>query len=775
MFSFLPFSSVSAAPNLNIEANVGISNNIKTYTPFSVDVTITNNGTAFSGDFVIDTPVSYSISSAKVYPLEIAEGETKKIQFYLEGLSEDYLYMEEQDQSFYFYEGGIESGRLIDYTGDKILRPTALNNDTTVLYTLTDNSNRLASLLRVEQFAINNVEIFHLNQTAGFQFPTDVRGLEIADILVIDDVGISSLTTDQQRAILSWIERGGTLLLGASNQVNTSMGLLQDYLPLVLLNEQVSIPSASLETYTNGGVFTEEIKVNIANETENSSFTFSVDDQVLAATTNIGNGQIIQTTFSLGDRPLTTMDGYPMLLTTLLQLDSTQPIDEYQDYIRNPIDYLPLEVGAINELFPSFEVSVTNLVIIVLIYILIIGPVLYFILKKMDKREHAWWIIPALSIALSIVLFVIGAKDRLLQSQIQQTAYYQVNDDESLSGYYVESILTNRGGDFTFHLDEGTTALPYRNYSANSNTLHKKAYVKEQEDGSFIQLKNLNYWSVESFIGESRIPNIGKLDIQLSTENNLLIGKITNHFPFELKDLAVWTGASEMALGNIKAGETINVSLAVQEGLLLPPSMINYGYSYPQTKEEIYPKRLEKAKFGASGIVEGNGYPVIIGWTDQALVGVELEGNATVSPVSYIAQPFSPEIELSGEVSLGSDVLIETIDGGNQEGYMDLKSEQLNEWYLEEGEYRYTVDIPNVLKETANWTEIHFTNKDERVDVAIFNPKTSEYEAVTEGSKVFSDEYIPENAQINFQIQVGEDPKNTFIVLPEIEIKGVAK
>lgn len=648
MFSFVPFSNVSAAPNLSIEANVGISNNIKTYTPFPVEVTITNNGTAFSGDFVIDTPVSYSIGSAKVYPLEIAEGETKTLQLYLEGLSEDYFYMDKQDQSFYFYEGGIENGRLIDYTGDKILRPISFNTDTTVLYTLTENSDRLASFLRVEQFATNNVEIFHLNQIADFQFPTDVRGLEIADILVIDDVGISDLTTDQQQVILNWIERGGTLLLGASNQVNTSMGLLQDYLPLVLLDEQVSISSASLETYTNGGIFTENIKVNHANQTESSNFIFSVDNQVLAATTNIGNGQIVQTTFSLGDRALTTMDGYPMLLTTLLQLDSTQPIDEYQDYIRNPIDYLPLEVGTINELFPSFEVSVTNLVIIVLIYILIIGPVLYFILKRIDKREHAWWIIPALSIALSVVLFVIGAKDRLLQSQIQQTAYYQVNADESLSGYYIQSILTNRGGDFTFQLVEGTTALPYRNYNANSNTLHKKAFVKENEDGSFIQLKNLNYWSVESFIGESQISNIGKLDIQLSTENNMLIGKITNHFPFELKDLAVWTGASELALGNIKAGETIDVSLKISDGLLLPPSMINYGYSYPQTKEEIYPKRLEKAKFGASGIVEENGHPVIIGWTDQALVGVELEGNATVSPVSYIAQPFSPEIERKG-------------------------------------------------------------------------------------------------------------------------------
>ncbi len=72
--------------------------------------------------------------------------------------------------------------------------------------------------------------------------------------------------------------------------------------------------------------------------------------------------------------------------------------------------------------------------------------------------------------------------------------------------------------------------------------------------------------------------------------------------------------------------------------------------------------RLEKAKYGAGSLAEGNGLPVVIGWTDQALVGVQHEGNASVSPVSYIAQPFQPDIEFTGEISLGSDILKKWID-----------------------------------------------------------------------------------------------------------------
>uniref|UniRef100_UPI0020C0B006 hypothetical protein n=1 Tax=Lysinibacillus sp. D4A3_S15 TaxID=2941227 RepID=UPI0020C0B006 len=71
---------------------------------------------------------------------------------------------------------------------------------------------------------------------------------------------------------------------------------------------------------------------------------------------------------------------------------------------QSPLDQISYELRNINELFPSFEVSVSYMLIVIILYIIIIGPVLYFVPKKIDKREHAWWIIPVFSIVLSIGL-----------------------------------------------------------------------------------------------------------------------------------------------------------------------------------------------------------------------------------------------------------------------------------------------------------------------------------------------------------------------------------
>ncbi len=91
---------------------------------------------------------------------------------------------------------------------------------------------------------------------------------------------------------------------------------------------------------------------------------------------------------------------------------------------QSTMDRLAYELNDVNEIFPSFEVSVSYMLIVIILYILIIGPILYFILKKIDKREQAWWIIPIMSVALSIVLFIFGAKDRIVQPQIQQSAFF---------------------------------------------------------------------------------------------------------------------------------------------------------------------------------------------------------------------------------------------------------------------------------------------------------------------------------------------------------------
>ncbi|WP_342550809.1 hypothetical protein MKX57_03990 [Lysinibacillus sp. FSL M8-0216] len=782
MMSFLlPSTQAQAAAPLEVKATAGISGKAKYQSVVPLQVTVKNNGADFSGDMAINSSNSYEAASALVVPIDIAAGEEKTFTFYLDGLADNGY---SDADLFAFYEGNIEKGKKIAYKGTKRLQSNFLDPTSTFVYTLTDKSDRLSALLRLSSFVPqNNVEIFNINQLKDYTFPEDEQGLAMANVIVIDEVAIADLAQKQQAALLKWVQDGGTLLLGATDQVDATAGVFKDYLPMSLSQEMTSISAETLTKLSGGGIFTQPISIHTATNHEESLPVLTENNVVLASKKKIGSGEIIQTAFSLGDQPLASMDGYAALLAKIIDIQSISQ-QGMMSQGQSPLDQISYELRNINELFPSFEVSVSYMLIVIILYIIIIGPVLYFVLKKVDKREHAWWIIPVFSIVLSIGLFIVGAKDRIVQPQVQQSAFYKVNEDSSLNGYYVESILTNRSGDFIVNTDKNTTAVAMRNYNnftGSVGDLHESSYIKENANGSTLTLRDLNYWSVQSFGGKTSAQNIGKMDVDITLKNEKLTGTIKNNFPFELKDVTLISGVKEVKLGDIKANGTLQVDKEMKTTVLQKPSVFNsYNYSYPSQKDEVDPMRVERMKTLALPLVENDRQPVLTAWTDQAIVGAELETSANMSPITMLVQPFKGKVELSGPFTMKRNNFTYSLNSLSASGYFDKIDEELNNWYLSDGLYELTMAMPDQFMDAVeSLNELTISNKDvKRMQLSIWNNATNMYEPLVDTKQVFTNNiknYINQDSEVRLEIKYGQDPTGEQTKLPEIELKGVAK
>jgi len=782
MMSFLlPSTQAQAAAPLEVKATAGISGKAKYQSVVPLQVTVKNNGADFSGDMAINSSNSYEAASALVVPIDIAAGEEKTFTFYLDGLADNGY---SDADLFAFYEGNIEKGKKIAYKGTKRLQSNFLDPTSTFVYTLTDKSDRLSALLRLSSFVPqNNVEIFNINQLKDYTFPEDEQGLAMANVIVIDEVAIADLAQKQQAALLKWVQDGGTLLLGATDQVDATAGVFKDYLPMSLSQEMTSISAETLTKLSGGGIFTQPISIHTATNHEESLPVLTENNVVLASKKKIGSGEIIQTAFSLGDQPLASMDGYAALLAKIIDIQSISQ-QGMMSQGQSPLDQISYELRNINELFPSFEVSVSYMLIVIILYIIIIGPVLYFVLKKVDKREHAWWIIPVFSIVLSIGLFIVGAKDRIVQPQVQQSAFYKVNEDSSLNGYYVESILTNRSGDFIVNTDKNTTAVAMRNYNnftGSVGDLHESSYIKENANGSTLTLRDLNYWSVQSFGGKTSAQNIGKMDVDITLKNEKLTGTIKNNFPFELKDVTLISGVKEVKLGDIKANGTLQVDKEMKTTVLQKPSVFNsYNYSYPSQKDEVDPMRVERMKTLALPLVENDRQPVLTAWTDQAIVGAELETSANMSPITMLVQPFKGKVELSGPFTMKRNNFTYSLNSLSASGYFDKIDEELNNWYLSDGLYELTMAMPDQFMDAVeSLNELTISNKDvKRMQLSIWNNATNMYEPLVDTKQVFTNNiknYINQDSEVRLEIKYGPDPTGEQTKLPEIELKGVAK
>lgn len=781
MSFILPTTQASAAATLEVKATAGVSGKAKYQSVVPLQVTVKNNGADFSGDMAINSSNSYEAASALVVPIDIAAGEEKTFTFYLDGLA-DYSYSD--TDLFAFYEGSIEKGKKIAYKGTKRLQSNFLDPSSTFIYTLTDKSDRLSALLRLSTFvAQSNVEVFNINQLKDYTLPEDSQGLAMANVIVVDEVAIADLTPKQQEALLKWVQDGGTLLLGAADQINATAGVFKEYLPLSLSQEMTAISAEALTKLSGGGIFTQPISVYSATSSEGSLPVLTENNEVLAAKKKVGSGEVIQTTFSLGDQPLASMDGYGALLAKVINIQSISQ----QGMMRqgqSPLDQISYELRNINELFPSFEVSVSYMLIVIILYILIIGPILYFVLKKADKREHAWWIIPSISVVLSIVLFIVGAKDRIVQPQVQQSAFYKVNEDNSVNGYYVESILTNRSGDFVVNADQNTTAVALRNYNNFTGTmgpLHESSYIKENASGSTLTLRDLSYWSVQSFGGKTSAQNIGKMDIDITLKNEKLTGTVKNNFPFALKDVTLISGVKEVKLGDIEANGTLQVNKELKTTVLQKPSIFNnYNYSYPSKKDEVNPMRIERMKTLVLPLVEKDNQPILTAWTDQAVVGVELETSANMSPITMLVQPFKGKVELTGPFTMKRNNFSYSVEPLSANGYYEKIEEELNKWYLSEGLYEVTMTMPDQFMDAVeSLNELTISNKDvSRMQLSIWNNETNIYEPLVDTKQVFTDKvstYFNQDGELRIEIKYGPDPSGEQTKLPDIELKGVAK
>ncbi|MGE8002239.1 DUF7408 domain-containing protein [Lysinibacillus sp. NPDC093216] len=775
----LPMEQAKAAATLDVQAKAGIAGKAKYQSVVPIQITVKNNGTDFSGDMVINTSSSNQAASAKVLPIDIAAGEEKTFDIYLEGIDSW------NADVFAFYEGGIEKGKKVAYKGTKQLQGNLLDPSSVFIYTLTDNSDRLSAFFKLSQLAPqNSVEVFNLKQIKDYTLPEDTQGFAMANVIVIDEIAIADLTQKQQESLLNWVQNGGTLIVGAADQVNATAGIFKDYLPLALSQQMTSVSADSLSKLSGGGKFTHPISIYGATENKGSIPVLTDNNKILASKKKVGSGEIIQTAFSLGDQPLASMDGYPALVSKLINI---QKMSQQGVMIngQSPLDQIPYDLRTINELFPSFEVSVSYMLIVIILYILIIGPILYFILKKIDKREHAWWIIPAISIVLSIALFIFGAKDRIGQPQIQQSAFYKINEDSSVNGYYVESILTNRSGDFVVNADKNTSAFALRNsinFAGVREDLHEISYIKENANGSTLTLRDLSYWSVQSFAGKSVAQNIGKMDIDITLNNEKLTGTIKNNFPFALKDVTLISGIKEVKLGDIEANGTLKVDTELKATVLQKPSdFTNYNFNnYPAKKEDVNPSRIEGMKSMALPLVEDDKKPVITAWADQAIAGVELETSASMSPISYFVQPFEGKVELSGPFTMKRNNFAYSVNQLSPNSYAEKVDEQLNNWRLSDGSYEVSIAMPDkFMNSVQTLNELTVSNKDiDRMQLSIWNNETKNYEPLVDAKQVFTGnikKYFNDHDELLIEIKFGPDQTGEETRLPDVELKGVAK
>lgn len=781
-FTLLPAIEASASPNLNVKVMTGFNGKAKYGEGLPITLTVENKGDAFSGDIVLDVTESYNLGNALSIPFEIGAGETKTIQVAATGLSDDYMYQGSNVQLIHFFEGGWEKGKSIDFKGAKSLKASFYDPATVFYLTLTNSADRLKVLNQIKQPNQVNDEVIHVAQLSNFSLPKDAVAWQMAEYIIVDEFVLADLADTQQQALIDYVKTGGVIVVGASDNTAAELGKLGNYLPLTLQNSTQSLSAEKLQAITANNTLTNDLVVYNASLNDEAISLFDVDGAVLAGMRQVGSGSIIQTTFSLGDEPLASDPVYSDLISTILQSVKIKHVSNMYGY--NSKDQLVYELGETNSLFSSFKVSTPLMIGIVVVYLIIIGPLLYILLKRKDKREYAWGIIPLTAIIASAAIFGYGAKDRIARPQVQQSSFLHVNEDKSLHGYYAESILSNKSGDFTFEAPTTTTMIAKRNmdpFTGQKVNVYEDAIIEKHATKSDLTFRDVGYWSVSSLFGETQLQDVGNFDINLRVDAGTLLGTVKNNFPFHIKEVSVWSGSKLIKLGDLQPGEQMDVNKDLGTVMLMPISnpFINRNFGMNAATQIDLIEQRKQALYSSS-LMNGNVStdPVLAGFAEDNIVPIEVKDKKVeMSALNLIMQPFKAETIFAGEFVLPSSMFNVNVNTNEYGKYMEPMMNSKLEWYLDDGEYNVYWKIPDTLPlEKVNWTQLQIANTDRSSQtIEIWNIETQSFEEITESRFTITENiqnYINDAGEVYYKLQKKSGQNGPHTRLPEVRVKG---
>lgn len=232
---------------------------------------------------------------------------------------------------------------------------------------------------------------------------------------------------------------------------------------------------------------------------------------------------------------------------------------------------------------PSLDAPSTSVIAtFLLIYLVILVPVNYLVLKRMDRKEWAWATIPALVLLFAAGTFGVGYAAKGGTVFINRAAIIETTAGRQEAGVYSEVGLFSPHRS-SYDIDLGGSNLvvavpnPAVNYSGRGGDTQDAGSAQFVETPAGVSLLNtpVNMWAMRAFDGQSTVNLGGAIDAKLTDESGTATGTITNHTSYTLTDCAVYYGGSWWTLGTLAPGATGQIpeagpNVGLQSSLSVP-------------------------------------------------------------------------------------------------------------------------------------------------------------------------------------------------------------
>ncbi len=424
--------------------------------------------------------------------------------------------------------------------------------------------------------------------------------------LVIDNFDMSVLDAKQIAAIEDWVAQGGWLIIGTGSRGEDmisafSKGFLD--LSYVSTTEAGKPNEASKILDKNQGDYTAYVNNGInLQDMAYSEFSYTGSNGYFSSEhpgwdIQIGQGSVLVLGISLSDPQMQSGgENVCYSLYDEVQYNSLKA-SNYDSY--NGWSYIGSRAMSVIDR-QSTDVNFTSLKILIIIYAILVGPILYVILRKAKKSEWYWVGIPILGVAFVGIVYLFGnglqvKGIRACSVSVQEATNETDPDMETyLLGYHsgTKEWSTKLGDNYTY---AGCAFSAFGTWKKAPNYTNHVVY-----DGDEIRIganpannfENQYIKAVGSGISAGTI-DTDKLSLSSSAQSGTVTNNTNKDFPY----VALQSNDHVLILTDVKAGETVDIAEAIR----------NNRYIYNQANtylEDIFDSLIDCYNYGSNDVVE---------------------------------------------------------------------------------------------------------------------------------------------------------------------------
>ncbi len=393
-------------------------------------------------------------------------------------------------------------------------------------------------------------------------FPINAKGLDQLDVIIISNYRIRDLGTEQSMALMNWVKAGGVMILGTGARANDTLGRFAPE----LLDEMFEEPKMRKIHLDTGMEESEDRQKrdpvemsSVAVQLHGGNILVSDANFPLLATVNKEKGVIAVSAYDFVDAQNFANQNRFFANQLLLMIMGKTRIEGIANGLYGSNAENATEVqNMINNGNVSILPSIPLFVLVLFGYIVVIGPVLYFVFRQGGWMGYYRISVVGVSVLFAILVFILGVPTRL-ENVFYSYATILDTTQDSISQRIFLNLRNPYNERYNVSFDRDYDIYPIsQEKNVGNDFMHSSIKFLNSADTKNVEMNYIGSFQPSLFRLEKSMENQAGIGLfgEINLFKNQVSGEITNYYPYKVTNGVLIFYGKVAILGDFEAGET---------------------------------------------------------------------------------------------------------------------------------------------------------------------------------------------------------------------------